>query len=129
MGRFVLFGLAAFLATAAHAEQAVVHQVIDGDTLYACGSGCYTVRISNIDTPEMPPRAKCEREAEMARIARIRLATAIEGRTVDLVTRGRTRDRYGRMLAHVMLGSEDIGETLIAEGIARRWTGRREPWC
>jgi len=29
----------------------------------------------------------------------------------------------------VSAGGVDIGETLIAEGLARRWDGRRHPWC
>jgi endonuclease YncB( thermonuclease family) len=47
--------LLAFIAVpfwSASAEQAVVRQVIDGDALYACGSGCETVRFANIDTAE-----------------------------------------------------------------------------
>ena len=103
--------------------------MIDGDTIYACGSGCYTVRILNIDAPEMPPKAKCEKEAKMALEARARLATAIEGRTVELVREGRQRDRYGRLLARVVLQGRDMGEMLIREGLARPWTGKREPWC
>lgn len=47
--------LLAFIAVplwSASAEQAVVRQVIVGDTLYACGSGCEMVRFANIDTAE-----------------------------------------------------------------------------
>jgi endonuclease YncB( thermonuclease family) len=106
-----------------------VHQVIDGDTIYACGSGCYTVRILNIDAPEMPPKAKCESEARLAIAARGELAKAIQGRTVELVRQGRQRDRYDRLLARVVLNGRDVGEMLIQAGMARPWRGRREPWC
>jgi micrococcal nuclease len=39
------------------------------------------------------------------------------------------RDRYGRTLALVSVDSQDLGEALIAAGLARRWDGRRHPWC
>jgi micrococcal nuclease len=39
------------------------------------------------------------------------------------------RDRYGRTLARVAVGGADLGEALIAAGLARRWDGRRRPWC
>jgi micrococcal nuclease len=29
----------------------------------------------------------------------------------------------------VLIDGRDLGETLIAEGVARPWRGRREPWC
>ena len=121
--------LLAFFPCIAFAEQAVVRQVIDGDTIYACGSGCYTVRILNIDAPEMPPKSQCEKEAKMAVDARSRLARTIEGRTVELVREGREQDRYGRLLARVLYQGRDMGEMLIAAGVARKWSGRREPWC
>ena len=42
---------------------------------------------------------------------------------------GRDQDRYGRKLRIVTRGGESLGEMLVAEGLAREWTGRREPWC
>ena len=42
---------------------------------------------------------------------------------------GRDRDRYGRKLRIVTRGGQSIGDVLVAEGLARTWTGRREPWC
>lgn len=35
----------------------------------------------------------------------------------------------GRTLAVVWVGGQDVGEVLVAEGLARAWGGRREPWC
>jgi endonuclease YncB( thermonuclease family) len=98
-------------------------------TIYACGSGCYTVRILNIDAPEMPPKAKCEKEAKMAIEARARLAAAIDGKTVELVREGRQRDRYDRLLARVVYQGRDMGEMLISANLARKWSGHREPRC
>lgn len=42
---------------------------------------------------------------------------------------GRDEDRYGRKLRIVTRGGRSIGDQLVAEGLARTWTGRREPWC
>jgi endonuclease YncB( thermonuclease family) len=47
---------------------------------------------------------------------------------------GRERfDRYRRTLAHVSVDGVDVGETLMREGLARRWVQKyvkmEEPWC
>lgn len=39
------------------------------------------------------------------------------------------KDRYGRVLARFRIGDTAAGDMLIAEGLARRWRGRREDWC
>jgi endonuclease YncB( thermonuclease family) len=38
-------------------------------------------------------------------------------------------DRYGRTLAVVVNSRGSVGDRLVAEGLARIWTGRRESWC
>jgi endonuclease YncB( thermonuclease family) len=65
----------------------------------------------------------------MAVEAKARLAQTIDGQTVDLVREGRQRDRYGRVLARVVFQGKDMGEMLVAAGLARKWSGHREPWC
>lgn len=42
---------------------------------------------------------------------------------------GPDQDRYGRKLRIVTRDGRSIGGQLAAEGLARTWTGRREPWC
>jgi endonuclease YncB( thermonuclease family) len=39
------------------------------------------------------------------------------------------RDRYDRVVAYIVVDGRDLGEVLMAEGLARAWRGRREPWC
>lgn len=104
-------------------------RIIDGDT-FALGDE--TIRILNIDTPEMPPRARCWAEARLAREAaleldRIRAESPNLGRfRIDR----EGRDRYGRTLARVSFdGTTDAGEAMIARGYAAPWTGRRWDWC
>ena len=41
----------------------------------------------------------------------------------------RDEDRYGRKLRVVTRNGRSLGDQLVAEGLARTWTGRREPWC
>jgi endonuclease YncB( thermonuclease family) len=42
---------------------------------------------------------------------------------------GRDEDLYGRKLRIVTRDGRSIGDQLVAEGLARTWSGRREPWC
>jgi endonuclease YncB( thermonuclease family) len=48
---------------------------------------------------------------------------------VTLADADRPHDRYGRRLAVVERGGASIGQMLVDEGLARRWEGRRRPWC
>jgi micrococcal nuclease len=103
-------------------------RVIDGDTIEDMRADI-TYRIVNIDTPETGPRAQCTAERELGNQA-TRQARALISAAADLELRPTGRvDRYGRTIAFVVLDGRDLGETLIAEGLARPWRGRREPWC
>jgi micrococcal nuclease len=103
-------------------------RVIDGDTLEDMRDDI-TYRIVNIDTPETGSRARCSAERELGNRATATVRTLIsQTRRVDVRPTVRT-DRYGRTIAFVVLDGHDMGETLIAAGLARPWRGRREPWC
>jgi len=39
------------------------------------------------------------------------------------------RDKYGRLLVHLIVNGEDAACILIREGYAHPWRGRREDWC
>jgi endonuclease YncB( thermonuclease family) len=39
------------------------------------------------------------------------------------------KDQYGRTLAVVTVGGRNLGDALVAEGLARTWSGRPERWC
>lgn len=103
-------------------------RVIDGGTLEDKVADI-TYRIVNIDTPETGPRARCAAERELGNQAR-RQARALISAANDVGLRPTGRiDRYGRTIAFVLIDGRDLGETLIADGLARPWRGRREPWC
>lgn len=52
----------------------------------------------------------------------------LKGRAVSIKRVGRS---YGRTVAHVVLDGRDVGQILIAQGIARPWpVHRAKPdWC
>lgn len=108
-------------------------RVIDGDTFEMEGE---TIRIANIDAPEMSPRSRCLAEANLADVAKRQLDALLgaswagTGSGVLPSVERSGRDRYGRTLATVQaVDGKDIGEEMVAKGVAVRWTGRRASWC
>ena len=99
--------------------------VIDGDTFRLGGE---TIRIADIDTPETHP-ARCEEEAALGAQATERLQALLNAGPFTLQSIERDQDRYGRSLRTVTRDGRSIGAMLVAEGLARPWTGSRQPWC
>lgn len=100
--------------------------VVDGDTFRYRGD---RIRIADIDAPETRD-AKCESEAQLGARATARLAHLLSQGDFDLVRyESRDRDQYGRLLRVVTRNGASIGQILVSEGLARRWEGRRRPWC
>lgn len=123
------------LATAAvpaHADSAIFEIcgsgkrhtcVVDGDTVWLRGE---KIRLEGIDAPELSDPG-CRHEAALAREARQRLAAILNSHDWVLTRHG--KDRYGRTLGRFHIGSQTAGGMLVDAGLARVWTGRREPWC
>jgi len=101
-------------------------RVIDGDTFDYQGA---RIRVADIDTPEV--HGRCAYEIELAARATQRMHALLAAGPFELrpLSSGRDEDRYGRKLRIVTRGGHSLGDTLVAEGLARTWTGRREPWC
>lgn len=100
--------------------------VVDGDTLRYGGS---TIRIEDIDTPETG-RPQCASERRLGQRATRRLLELVNEGAFDVVhTGGRDTDVYGRKLRRIERHGRSIGETLVDEGLARRWDGARRSWC
>ena len=99
--------------------------------LFTFRLGRETIRIENIDAPETCD-AKCDAERRLREQAKGRLRQLLSSGDLVLtlnVQDGRDEDRYGRKLRRVAVGGVDVGATLVSEGLARRWTGKRRPWC
>lgn len=99
--------------------------VVDGDTFWMAGA---KIRIADIDAPETHP-SRCTEEERLGRAATLRLQALLNGGPVRLAAADRDEDRYGRKLRIVMRGNVSLGDVLVSEGLARKWTGRRQPWC
>jgi len=117
------FKIAIFLiAAAAHsawAESMKVTRVTDGDTLWvrpAGGGKPVKLRMAGIDAPEI-----CQAGGRAARVA---LASRVARRTVVVTTH--RFDDYGRAVATVYLGGEDMAGWMVAQGHAWSYRYGRE---
>jgi micrococcal nuclease len=100
--------------------------VIDGDTLWIDGT---KVRVADIDAPEIS-EPKCASELALGNRATERLIELVNKGSFELQAwPGRDKDRYGRALRVLVRNGHSLGDILVSEGLARTWTGRREPWC
>lgn len=99
--------------------------VIDGDTFWLDGT---KIRIADINTPEIGSPG-CPAEAELGHQAAERLSQILSSGGFSLAAADRDEDRYGRKLRVVMRDGISIGDTLVAEGLAHPWEGRRLDWC
>jgi endonuclease YncB( thermonuclease family) len=114
-----------------------ITRVIDGDTVeIAVGflpdplPPKLSIRILGIDTPEKAPRAKCDREAALAKQASAFTKTAVaNAREVDVQLQ--EWDKYGgRVLGHVILDGQSLSDMLIRAGLARPYKGEaKSSWC
>lgn len=116
---------------AAECLPAELVRVVDGDTfVLRLGETDEKVRALGYDTPEL--HARCPEEATMAAAATQWAALLLESAdTVEACPlRGGRRDRYGRLLASVLVDGRDLGDLLIRQGLARAYAGgRRGGWC
>lgn len=102
------------------------HCVVDGDTIWHQGT---KIRIADIDTPEVS-EPKCSSEAALGAKATRRLLQLVNAGPFEMKAwQGRDEDKYGRKLRVFIRNGRSIGDILVSEGLARTWTGRREPWC
>ena len=101
-------------------------RIIDGDTFDYAG---VRVRVADIDAPEV--HGRCPYETDLAARATARMGALLAAGPFELhpLPDGRDEDRYGRKLRIVKRGGRSLGDVLVAEGLARTWTGQREPWC
>lgn len=97
---------------------AVVTETVDGDTVRVrTAEGDESIRLLGIDTPETHHPTKgvqCFGPEASAFTER-----ALTGRRVTLELDAEHRDRYGRLLAYVILEGERFNDVLLRRGFAR----------
>jgi micrococcal nuclease len=83
------------------------------------------VGLADIDTPEIS-EPKCSSETALGHKAKHRLEAWMNEGPFEVVFIGsRDEDQYGRKLRILMRHGRSVGDTLVAEGLARRWDARR----
>jgi endonuclease YncB( thermonuclease family) len=115
-----LAGLSFVPAQAADAWPGRVTYVSDGDTLWvrpAAGGRPRKVRLHGIDAPEL-----CQAHGPEARSA---LQHEVLGREVNV--QPLRDDDYGRLLARLRLGGQDVAAPLVRAGHAWSYRYRRSP--
>jgi micrococcal nuclease len=141
MIKVLAFAIAAFGFTGnmALAEPCTVIKVTDGDS-FQCRMtpplwGPYaviTVRVSGIDTAETrKPPAKCIKEIRLGKIAKAEMQRRIAiGSDVQITWTGQ-HEKYGRVLANVMLpDGKDWATEMIRLGMAVSYDGgKKSNWC
>lgn len=124
-------------ATVYEGARALVTRVVDGDTLVVAlpdrqaGSAETKIRLWGVDAPELARGGSPDEP--YAREARALVEGLAAGKIVVLdVEDERLRDRYERVLAHVLVptarGEESVGELLLEAGLGRheaRWANTR----
>jgi endonuclease YncB( thermonuclease family) len=117
---FLLLCLAGNSAQSSVAFGGVVSFVTDGDTLWVQpdrGGATQKLRILGIDAPEI-----CQVGGEASRSALIQLA--LRQRVSVTVTR---KDVYGRGLARIYLGNQDLGAQMVKSGQAWSYRWQKSP--
>jgi micrococcal nuclease len=100
--------------------------VIDGDTVHLEPE---RYRQLGIDAAEIH-HAQCDAERRLRELTKHRLEALIRSGPVAFAPNPPSkRDKFGRLLVHLLVNGEDAACILIREGYARPWRGRREDWC
>lgn len=106
-----------------------VAYVYDGDTIaMVCDRRPeVTARLQGFDTAETK-EPRCDEERAHGALATDRLRQLIARGDIEIARVG--RDRYNRPLIRLSVQGEDVGETLIREGLAVAYAGgARINWC
>ena len=135
--RFILLILVSFSVSATEYGNATVSEVrtiYDGDSFRVTINGwpdiigkSVPIRMLGVDTPEM--RGKCKSEKLAARRAKQHTVELLRsGKMIELTNM--QRGKYFRILANVIIDGKSLGDSLVSNGLARRYDGgKRGGWC
>jgi endonuclease YncB( thermonuclease family) len=93
-----------------------VRHVHDGDTLKLADGR--KIRLIGIDTPELGQHGEADEAFAIEARDTLRRAIAAAGDHVALAFGPERRDRYGRTLAHVFTGGDNLNQQLLDQGLA-----------
>jgi endonuclease YncB( thermonuclease family) len=99
--------------------------VVDGNTFWQDG---VRIQLADIDVP-YTDAARCPSERQKAAAAKLRLQALLNDGTFVLSGSNRSDDQNGGKLRIAMRAGRSIGDQLVSEGLARRWTGQPSSWC
>lgn len=100
--------------------------VMDADTFYL---GYQKFRVANIDTPENYS-VHCAYEEELGGRATKRFVELLNyGPFFMRTPTNSAEDASGQKLRTLHRKDQSLGAILVSEGLAREWTGQRQPWC
>lgn len=115
--------------TSPQAESCTVSHVVDGDTLHlTCDGTLHKVRLLGYDTPEIY-HPLCPAEKLAGEQATDLMRQLVNSAPVTGVA-FKGHDRYGRDLAHVQIGGQDVSTYMLSSRLARPYEGHKHPdWC
>lgn len=99
--------------------------IIDGGTIWLDG---VKIALADIDAPD-PAQPRCTQETKLGTEAKIRLQGLLNAGTFVVTPSGRGEDDRGRQPRILMREGRSIGDQMVREGLARRWSGHHEAWC
>lgn len=113
-----------------------VRSVYDGDTfrveareLVSADGWGIPIRVRGVDAPELD--GECEREVLLAKASRQWLVERFNrAKEIALVNVDFAEDRYGRIVADVVVDSSTLSREMIDVGAAKAWlNGSTHKWC
>ena len=99
--------------------------VVDGNTFWQDG---IRIQLADIDVPDAGT-ARCPNERQKAVAAKLRLQAILNDGTFVLSASNRRDDQNGGKLRIAMRAGRSLGDQMVSEGLARRWTGQTSSWC
>ena len=98
--------------------------VVDGNTFWQDG---IRIQLADIDVPDAGT-ARCPSEKQRGVAAKLRLQAILNDGSFVLSGSNRRDDPNGK-LRIAMRAGRSLGDQMISEGLARRWSGRATSWC